>query len=62
MFELFCFVRWIFFSYIFLFKKNLLLSILPAHTAAALEKAIRGMIEEIRYEKNPSLQDLNAKR
>lgn len=43
-------------------EKNLLLSILPAHTASALEKAIRGMIEKIRCEKRLSQVELNAKR
>ncbi|XP_055322091.1 adenylyl cyclase X E-like isoform X2 [Sitodiplosis mosellana] len=42
-------------------EKNLLLSILPAHTASVLEKAIRGMIEKIRQEKHESTQELNAK-
>lgn len=43
-------------------EKNLLLSILPMHTATALEKAIRGMIEKIRYEKQIGCDELNAKR
>lgn len=46
----------------FYFQKNLLLSILPAHTASVLEKAICSMIEKIRQEKNESVQELNAKR
>lgn len=43
-------------------EKNLLLSILPAHTACALEQAIQCMIEKIRYEKQCRRQELNAKR
>lgn len=43
-------------------EKNLLLSILPAHTASALEKAIREMIEKIRFEKQTGHFELNAKR
>lgn len=54
---------WLFsFSFQIRLQKNLLLSILPAHTASVLEKAIRGMIEKIRQEKNESTQELNAKR
>lgn len=43
-------------------EKNLLLSILPAHTASALEQAIREMIEKIRYEKQMGYTELHAKR
>lgn len=43
-------------------EKNLLLSILPAHTAFALETAIREMIEKIRFEKQTGHSELNAKR
>lgn len=43
-------------------QRNLLLSILPAHTATALEKAIRGMIEKIRYEKKMNTEELDPGR
>lgn len=43
-------------------QRNLLLSILPAHTASALENAVLSMIENIRQERLETAQQLNAKR
>lgn len=42
-------------------QRNLLLSILPVHTASVLERAIRGMIERIRQEEHESMNEENAK-
>lgn len=45
------------------FQKDLLLSILPSHTAGALEQAIRQLIDKIRSEKRKAiLQELNPKK